>query len=108
MIDGLLAYFDDAGIAHEYDPTYDITIHCESEEKQKMVYEILQKSIHIPTENRSNGDVVEEMLPIEEKWTCYNRLMNGNEVCVRFSGTTDISFFSKEWWDSPFKGKSQS
>lgn len=44
----------------------------------------------------------------EEKWTCYNRLMNGNEVCVRFSGTTDISFFSKEWWDSPFKGKSQS
>lgn len=34
--------FDENGVAHEYDDTYDITIHCESLEEQQKVLEILK------------------------------------------------------------------
>lgn len=33
--------FDENGIAHEYDDTYDITIHCESLEENERVMNIL-------------------------------------------------------------------
>lgn len=35
--------FDENGIAKEYDDTFDITIHCESEKEQNEVLEILNK-----------------------------------------------------------------
>ena len=35
--------FDENGIAKEYDDTFDITIHCESEEEQNKVLEILNR-----------------------------------------------------------------
>lgn len=38
-------YISDDGVAREYDPTWDVTIHCESEEEQKKVIELL-KSIN--------------------------------------------------------------
>ena len=35
--------FDENGIAKEYDDTFDISIHCESEEEQNRVLEILNR-----------------------------------------------------------------
>ena len=35
--------FDENGIAKEYDDTFDISIHCESEEEQNKVLEILNR-----------------------------------------------------------------
>lgn len=49
--------FDENGIAKEYDDTFDITIHCESEEEQNKVLEILNRR-WIP---------VSERLPEERK-----------------------------------------
>lgn len=38
-------YFDEDGVAHEYDDTWDITIHCESEEEHNKIVEIIQKAL---------------------------------------------------------------
>ena len=35
MTDELMLMINDDGVAKVYDDTYDITIHCESEEEQK-------------------------------------------------------------------------
>ena len=35
MSDGFMLYLDDDGVARHYDDTYDITIHCESEEEMQ-------------------------------------------------------------------------
>lgn len=36
---------DENGVAYEYDDTWDITIHCETEEEHNRVLEILAKSL---------------------------------------------------------------
>ena len=41
MSDGIMLVFGEDGVAREYDDTWDITIHCESEEEQKAVWEKL-------------------------------------------------------------------
>lgn len=43
MSDVINIVFDDKGVAHAYDDTYDLTIHCESEEEQNKIIEILNK-----------------------------------------------------------------
>ena len=43
MSETLCIMFDENGIAKEYDDTFDITIHCENEEEQNKVLEILDK-----------------------------------------------------------------
>lgn len=35
--------FDEDGVAREYDDTYDITIHCESQEEQDAVWKMLNR-----------------------------------------------------------------
>ena len=47
--------FDENGIAKEYDDTFDITIHCESEEEQNKVLEILNRR-WIPVNERLPED----------------------------------------------------
>lgn len=41
MSDGIMLVLGEDGVAREYDDTWDITIHCESEEEQKAVCEKL-------------------------------------------------------------------
>lgn len=43
MCDFINIVFDDNGVAHTYDDKYDLTIHCESEEEQNKIKEILNK-----------------------------------------------------------------
>lgn len=43
MSETISIMFDENGIAKEYDDTFDITIHCESEEEQNRVLEILNR-----------------------------------------------------------------
>lgn len=64
MDDGIMITIGDDGVARMYDDTYDITIHCESEEEHDEVLKILQGSQWIPCS---------EKLPEEEKktyWVC--------------------------------------
>ena len=44
MSDEIMLVFGEDGVAREYDDTWDITIHCESEEEQKLVWEKLNNS----------------------------------------------------------------
>lgn len=44
----LMIYFDEEGVAKAYDDTYDITIHCESEEEQQKAIEQLKSLQWIP------------------------------------------------------------
>lgn len=58
MSETISIMFDENGIAKEYDDTFDITIHCKSEEEQNKVLEILNRR-WIP---------VSERLPEETGW----------------------------------------
>lgn len=51
MSEGIKIYFDEDGIAKEYDDTYDITIHCESEEEQNELLDRLNRQ-WIPVSER--------------------------------------------------------
>ena len=42
MSKDLMIYFDEEGVAKAYDDTYDITIHCETEEEQRKAIEQLK------------------------------------------------------------------
>ena len=44
MSDEIMLVFGEDGVAREYDDTWDITIHCESEEEQKAVLEKIKNS----------------------------------------------------------------
>ena len=51
--DSVLVMLNEDGVAEVYDDTYDITIHCETEEEQKKVCEILKRCHRwIPVEER--------------------------------------------------------
>lgn len=51
--DSILIMLNDDGVAEIYDDTYDITIHCTSEEDQKRAEEMLQNCMRwIPIEER--------------------------------------------------------
>ena len=45
MSDGITLMIGEDGIAREYDDTYDITIHCESEEDREKAIERINNSI---------------------------------------------------------------
>lgn len=42
--EGILLILNDDGVAEEYDDTWDVTIHCESEEEQKATIKLLEKN----------------------------------------------------------------
>lgn len=55
--DSILIMLNDDGVAEIYDDTYDITIHCTSEEDQKRAEEMLQNCMRwIPIEERLPED----------------------------------------------------
>ena len=47
-----MIYFDDNGVAKYYDDTYDITIHCESEEEQRATLERIRSKRWVPCSER--------------------------------------------------------
>ena len=58
MCDSIKLIFDEDGNAKEYDDTYDIVIHCESQEEQDKVMKKLDRwwipcSLHMPEEHES-------------------------------------------------------
>ena len=65
MSDEIMLVFGEDGVAREYDDTWDITIHCESEEEQKAVLEKLNNSNqeaqelskNSPKLDKENGDL---------------------------------------------------
>lgn len=78
MDDGIMLIIGDDGIARSYDDTYDITIHCESQEEQNEVKRRLTVPQWIP---------VSERLPEEDMWTiCQN---NAGAMMI---GKYDIEF----------------
>ena len=52
MADEMMLMLNDDGVAHIYDETYDIVIHCESAEEQKEVEKRLMKMNWIPCSER--------------------------------------------------------
>lgn len=52
MSDEFMLYLDDDGVARHYDDTYDITIHCESEEEQEKAIELIKSRQWIPCSER--------------------------------------------------------
>ena len=56
MADEMILMLNDDGVAHIYDETYDIVIHCESAEEQKEVEKRLMKMSWIPCSERLPGD----------------------------------------------------
>ena len=57
MTDGIMMTFGDDGTASLYDDTYDITIHCESQEEQDEVKRALQNIPHwIPVTEPPKSD----------------------------------------------------
>ena len=63
MSETISIMFDENGIAKEYDDTFDISIHCESEEEQNKVLEILNRR-WIPVSER----VPEDTYPVNITW----------------------------------------
>lgn len=55
-MDELKLIMNSDGVLEEYDDTYDITIHCTSEEEQNKVVEILSKKMWIPVEDELPSD----------------------------------------------------
>lgn len=44
MSDSIQIYFDEDGVARAYDDTYDITIHCETEEEYNDAFRLLERA----------------------------------------------------------------
>ena len=52
MADEMMLMLNDDGVAHIYDETYDIVIHCESAEEQKEVEKRLMEMSWVPCSER--------------------------------------------------------
>lgn len=56
MSKDLMIYFDGDGVARAYDDTYDITIHCESEEERQRAIEVINSRRWVPCSERLPED----------------------------------------------------
>jgi len=63
MSKDLMIYFDGDGVARAYDDTYDITIHCESEEEMQRAIEVINSRRWIPFRSRPMTEEEKEMHP---------------------------------------------
>ena len=59
MADEMMLMLNDDGVAHIYDETYDIVIHCESAEEQKEVEKRLMEMSWVPCKTRLPEDLEE-------------------------------------------------
>lgn len=73
MSDGIMLVFGEDGVAREYDDTWDITIHCESEEEQKAVWEKLynlNREVKNLTDTISRQAAIEAAIEAADEWDC--------------------------------------
>lgn len=72
MSDGIEVLIGDDGVARMYDDTYDITIHCETQEEHDEVLEMLQGSQWIPCSDRLPDDIGYYTVTKVDKWAYFN------------------------------------
>lgn len=93
MCDVMELVQNEDGTFSAYDDTYDITIHCETEEEQKKVIERLESTNWIPVSER----LPEECVPVNIVWTnrnpetYYSKIKN-----VPFSATG--VYYNENWY----------
>ena len=93
MSDGTTLVQHEDGTFSAYDDTYDIVIHCETEEKQKKVIERLESTNWIPVSER----LPEECVPVNIVWinrnpeTYYSKIKD-----VPFSSTG--VYYNGNWY----------
>ena len=119
----LMIYFDEDGVAREYDDTYDITIHCESEEEKRKAIEFIKARPFAQPEQRwipcDKGEPDEDM----ECWVTVkttDALYRGN-FTKRYGERRDKGFITSGgfmWWNTalawmpiyepePYRGEKQ-
>lgn len=68
MADEMMLMLNDDGVAHIYDETYDIVIHCESAEKQKEVEKRLMEMRWIPCSERLPDKPIRVQAQLDNWW----------------------------------------
>ena len=58
MTDGIQLIIREDGTAEEYDDTYDLTIHCTSEDEQKEVLKIMNQAAEL-RQLKQHGDLID-------------------------------------------------
>lgn len=66
MSDGMTLVQNEDGSFSAYDDTYDVVIHCETEEEQKKVIERLKSTNWIPVSERLPEDEKERLVTLEK------------------------------------------
>ena len=82
-----MIYFDDNGVAKYYDNTYDITIHCESEEEQRATLERIRSKRWIPCSEKLPKDFEDVLV-----WYEYFRYGEYN----RMYQTWDVGYYNSQ------------
>ena len=93
MSDEIMLVFGEDGVAREYDDTWDITIHCESEEEQKAVLEKLNNSNQ---EVKKSSDLISRQEAIEHlKKRLYETALNN---CTEYPYYEEIADNRVDTW----------
>lgn len=90
MSDEIMLVFGEDGVAREYDDTWDITIHCESEEEQKAVLEKLNNS-NQEAKNSTESSLTQKGLDTISRQAAIETLNEQIEYCNKALGSFDIS-----------------
>jgi PHP family Zn ribbon phosphoesterase len=82
MSDGIMIYFDENNVAHEYDDTYDVTIHCESEKEQDSLMEALRRTCEEKLVNYSYDGYADghPVLDMAECPSCGEQFEDGDNI----------------------------
>lgn len=93
MSDGIMIVQNKDGSFSEYDDTYDIVIHCESEDEREKAIESLNSRMWIPVRER----FPEECVPVNITWINRNPEPYYSKIKdVPFSATG--VYFNKNWY----------
>lgn len=74
MSDGTTLVQHEDGTFSSYDDTYDVVIHCETEEEQKKVIERLKSTNWIPVSERLPEDEKEYLVTLEKVYGTHEKL----------------------------------
>ena len=84
MSDEIMLVFGEDGVAREYDDTWDITIHCESEEEQKAVIKTVLEKL-----NNSNQEAKTQLSAKDTNVPCKD-LISRQDALDAIGKCTDI------------------
>lgn len=80
MSDEIMLVFGEDGVARKYDDTWDITIHCESEEEQKTVLEKLNNS-NQEAKNSNESSSTHKALDTISRQAAIDTVKNTRKFC---------------------------